>query len=142
MLRLALQKKKLLLEKFSSELQVIVSQEELLVQELVDLEPVRQELVKEITSDDNANLDAVIEKLSESEGKSDIWMIGSNLKETLAEIKKVNDSNQKLIEQALELTQYSIKLITQVPTDVTYGAGGQKREEPHHRGPAILDRKA
>ncbi|MEW6710688.1 MAG: flagellar export chaperone FlgN, partial [Candidatus Riflebacteria bacterium] len=90
LLKLAGEKKKLLLEKFSTELQGIVSQEEVLVQRLIDLEPERIACVKKITRRDDANLDQAVETVSEADGKSDLWMIGSKLRDAVAAIKKVN----------------------------------------------------
>ncbi len=138
LLKLAGEKKKLLLEKFSTELQGIVSQEEVLVQRLIDLEPERIACVKKITRRDDANLDQAVETVSEADGKSDLWMIGSKLRDAVAAIKKVNDENQRLLEQALELTQYSIKLITRAPKDVTYGASGTQNTK---KGFSLIDRK-
>lgn len=133
-------KRKLLLEKFSTELQTIVNQEELLVQRLIELEPERRRCVATIAGSADANLDIAVEQISEADGKSDIWMIGSRLRDVVNDIKSVNEENQRLIEQALELTQYSVKLITRAPADVTYGPGGK---QPGKRtGPALIDRKA
>lgn len=137
--RLAGEKKKLLLEKFSTEFQSIVSKEEVLVQRLIDLEPERRECVEKISGSKDANLDAAVEVVSEADGKSDLWMIGSKLRDVVASIKKINDENQRLLEQALELTQYSIKLITRAPKDVTYGASGTQGTKKGH---SLVDRKA
>lgn len=137
--RLAGEKKKLLLEKFSTDFQTIVSKEEVLVQRLIDLEPERKECVQKITGSVDSNLDAAVEAISESDGKSDLWMIGSKLRDVVALIKKINDENQRLLEQALELTQYSIKLITRAPKDVTYGATGKQGTKKGH---SLVDRKA
>lgn len=140
LLQFAGDKRKLLLEKFSTDLQIIVTQEESLVQRLVELEPLRRTCVAEIAGSADANLDTAVEKIPESEGKSDIWMIGSQLRDAVNEIRSINEENQRLIEQALELTQYSVKLITRAPADVTYGPAGKK---PGQRvGPALIDRKA
>ncbi|MBU1109305.1 MAG: flagellar protein FlgN [Candidatus Riflebacteria bacterium] len=140
LLSFARNKKKLLLEKFSTDLQTIVTQEEHLVQRLIDLEQLRRGLVSQIVGDDNANLDAAVEKIPEADSKSDLWLLGNQLRDLMAEIKTVNDENQKLLEQALELTQYSIKLITRVPADVTYGPGG--KQPPKRPGSVLIDRKA
>ncbi|GAB4274100.1 MAG: hypothetical protein Kow0029_14260 [Candidatus Rifleibacteriota bacterium] len=139
LLRLAEEKKKLLLEKFSTEFQSIVRKEEVLVQRLIDLEPERRNLVQKITGDEDSNLDSAVEKIAEADGKSDIWIIGSQLRDVVSSIKKINDENQKLLEQALELTQYSIKLITRAPKDVTYGSTGVQGTKKGH---SLIDRKA
>jgi flagellar biosynthesis/type III secretory pathway chaperone len=137
--QLAEQKKKLLLEKFSTELQGIVTQEEILVQRLIDIEPERISCVAKIAGREDANLDEAVEAVAEADGKSDLWMTGSKLKDAVAAIKKINDENQRLLEQALELTQYSIKLITRAPKDVTYGASGVQGSKKGH---SLIDRKA
>jgi len=139
LLILAEKKKKLLLEKFSTELQIIVGKEELLIQDLIDLEPMRRECVGKITGSVEANLDVAIEAVSDSDGKSDLWMIGSKLKDKVQVIKDINLENQKLLEQALELTQYSIKLITKAPGDSTYSAAGKKANK--RPSSSIFDRK-
>ncbi|HMM59630.1 MAG TPA: flagellar export chaperone FlgN, partial [Candidatus Rifleibacterium sp.] len=72
-------KRKLLLEKFSTDLQNIVNQEEILVQRLIELEPRRRECVAAIADTADANLDTAVEKISEADGKSDVWMVGSQL---------------------------------------------------------------
>jgi len=140
LLRFARDKKKLLLEKFSTDLQTIVTQEEILVQRLIDLEQLRRDLVAKIAGSSDANLDAAVEKVSNADSKSDLWLLGSQLRDLMNEIKSVNDENQRLLEQALELTQYSIKLITRVPGDVTYGPGG--KQPPKRPGSVLIDRKA
>lgn len=141
MYELARRKKKLLLEKFSTELHEIVSKEEVLIQLLLDLEPERIRCVEQITGKADANLDAAIEAVSEADGKSDLWLAGSKLREKVHEIKAANDENQNLLEQALELTQYSIRLITKAPGDVTYSSAG-KRADGKRSGLSLIDRKA
>lgn len=134
------EKRKMLLEKFSTELQTVVTQEELLVQRLIDLEQERRELVFQITGDSDTALDNAVEKIAEADGKSDIWLVGTQLRDVTQKIRQVNDENQKLLEQALELTQYSIKLITRVPGADTYGPAGKQAGK--RSGPALIDRKA
>lgn len=140
LLSFARDKKKLLLERFSTDLQTIVTQEEHLVQRLIDLEQLRRDLVSKIAGSSDANLDAAVEKISEADSKSDLWLLGNQLRDVMTEIKAINDENQKLLEQALELTQYSIKLITRVPDDITYGPGG--KQSPKRPGSVLIDRKA
>ncbi len=140
LLGFAREKKKMLLEKFSTDLQTIVGKEELLVQRLIDLELERRELVTQIAGSADANLDTAVAAVAESDGKSDLWLLGSQLRDVVNQIKTINDENQKLLEQALELTQYSIKLITRVPGDVTYGPSGAQQGK--RAGPALIDRKA
>jgi flagellar biosynthesis/type III secretory pathway chaperone len=140
LLGFAHEKRKMLLEKFSTDLQTVVGQEELLVQRLIDLEVDRREEVCRIAGNSDANLDSAVEKISEADGKSDLWLVGTQLRDVVNSIRQANDENQKLLEQALELTQYSIKLITRVPGEVTYGPAGKQAGK--RTGPALIDRKA
>jgi len=140
LLGLSKRKQKLLLERFSTDLMKIVAEEEKEVSHLLELENIRIECLTEITGKSNVNLEEALGKISDSDMKSDLWMLGCRLKEIIAEIKTINERNQKLLEQALELTQYSIRLITTLPAKTTYGPGGQgKGSSP---GSIIIDRKA
>ncbi len=134
-------KRKVLVEKFSSELQNIVSQEELCVQELLDLEPKRQDCVSIIAGNSEAKLEEVTSFIDEKDGKSVVLQIAENLRSVINEIQSINEGNQRLVEQALELTQYSVKLITRVPKPVTYGKGG-KFENTSNQSRSILNLKA
>lgn len=137
---MAISKRELLLKKFSEELQKIVSQEELIVQDLLALEPQRLALVEEITGNQNATLDELAGFFTGKEA-GELVEIADKLKNTVYKIKDLNESNQNLLQQALELTQYSIKLITKVPSEATYGSGGKSQPKKSSL-PALIDRKA
>lgn len=141
LLELGKAKRKVLVEKFSSELQKIVSQEELYVQELFDLEPKRKDCIYVIAGNSDAKLEAVTDLIDESDGKSVILNIANELRSVIDEIQNVNEGNQRLVEQALELAQYSVKLITRAPKPVTYGRGG-KFEGNTQQSRSILNLKA
>lgn len=126
LLGLCKHKQKLLLEKFSTELLKIVSEEEKLIQRLTEVEDGRAGCVESLTGDRNTSLDEVIEKITDTAIKSDIWIQASNLKEVIGEIRDINERNQKLLEQALELTRYSISLLTRPPREITYRPPGTK----------------
>jgi flagellar biosynthesis/type III secretory pathway chaperone len=140
LLELAQRKKKLLLEKFSTELQTIVSEEEECVIRLGDLAVERRAAIAGLIGRDDASLNEVIDHLEDASFKSDLWMLSQQLRDIAAEIRRLNEENQRLLEQALELTQYTIKLMTQVPADVTYKAPGTDKNKPAVS--ALFDRKA
>lgn len=135
-------KKKFLLERFSIEFKKIVSEEEALIQQLLNLEDKRLECLKLIIgSEAQISLDNAIEAISEANLKSDLWLVGTKLKDVANEVKAVNAENQRLLEQALEITRHTINLITRVPSDGTYGPSGKER--PQNRvSVGIIDRKA
>ena len=135
-------KKKLLLEKFSTELAQIVAEEEKRVERLNQLEESRITLIFGLTGKQNASLDEAVEAVEDTGAKSDLWMLGSQLRDAITEIRSINEENQRLLEQALELTQYTLKLITTPARENTYRAPGKTGKPSGSPAPAILDRKA
>ena len=140
LLALSKKKEKTLLEKFSSELLQIVGEEEKLVRRLGEIEQSRRKCVEEITGSAESSLEELSEKIADTTLKSDIWMIGTRLKDLIGEIREINERNQRLLEQALELTQYSLSLLIRPQKEVTYSAPGKPRHAP--TGPSLIDRKA
>ncbi|MBF0498563.1 MAG: flagellar protein FlgN [Candidatus Riflebacteria bacterium] len=141
LLVLSEKKRKLLLEKFSTDLLGIVSEEERCIASLVDIEERRRTEITELTGDPETSLETLLLKISEPSIQSAIGKLGRELKETLSHIREINVANQKLLEQALELTQYSLKLLTTPPKDVVYrkpGATTAKTNMPSR----LIDRKA
>jgi flagellar biosynthesis/type III secretory pathway chaperone len=140
LLELSQRKRKLLLEKFSTELMTIVSEEERLVQHLMNLEDDRRAATAEVAGDAALTLEQLLERIEPADAKSDLWMLGTQLRDLGGQIRAINEENQKLLEQALELTQYTIKLITSIPGGATYGPAGPTR--PKQPISALIDRKA
>ena len=143
LLVLSKKKKKLLLERFSTDFLQIVGEEEKRVQRLAELEESRTALITGLVGKPDANLEQAIEAVESTSDKSDLWMIGTQLKDVTGEIRTINEENQKLLEEALELTQYTLKLITTPPREVTYRPPG-KANKPVSGGtpPSLIDRKA
>lgn len=140
LLELSHRKRKLLLEKFSTDLMAIVSEEEKLVTHLMTLEETRRTATADLAGSPDATLEQAIERIESADLKSDVWMLGTQMKDMAAEIRTVNEENQKLLEQALELTQYTIKLITNIPGGATYGPSGPNK--PKTPISTLIDRKA
>jgi len=141
LLGLSKKKQKVLMERFSTDLLHIVGEEEKQIQKLAEIEEKRIQCVEKITGKPHTSLDELVENISDTIVKSDIWMLANQLKDVLAEIQSINSRNQKLLEQALELTQYSISLLTTPPREVTYRAPGSSSKGPQPI-PTLIDRKA
>lgn len=139
LLELSKRKRKLLLEKFSTELLTIVSEEEQLVTHLVTLEEQRRAATAELAGNPSLTLEQLLEHIKSADSKSDLWHLGTQLKDVGSQIRTINEENQKLLEQALELTQYTIKLIAKIPGGATYAPKGSK---PKQTISALIDRKA
>ena len=141
LLKLAKDKTKLLVDRKLTELQASVEQEETLVQQLVELEPLRQEQVMAITGEPVVKLEVLVDKLSDESIKLELIDIGSKLREIVEELKVINDGNQRLAQVGLEVAQHTIKIMTRAPKPVTYGPGGSKSNN-QMRGRSLFDHKA
>ena len=141
LLKLAKDKTKLLVDRKLTELQASVEQEENLVQQLVELEPLRQEQVMAITGEPVVKLEVLVDKLSDESIKTELIDIGSKLREIVEELKVINDGNQRLAQVGLEVAQQTIKIMTRAPKPVTYGPGGSKSNN-QMRGRSLFDHKA
>lgn len=139
LLELAGRKKKLLLERFSTELTAIVSREEQCVNDIIDLVNRRRDLLREISGKEVSDIESAISTVADSDARSNIWILTTKLRDIASEIRAINEENQKLLEQALELTQHTIQLITKLPNDVVYSPPGTERK----KGPvsALFDKK-
>lgn len=142
LLELSERKKKLLLEKFSTDLLDIVAEEEKLSARLSELASDRANCLTGLSGRTTVTLEEVLDLIEDANLKSDIWMLGTQLKETLERIRSINEENQRLLQQALELTQYTLKLIMAPPKDVTYHPPGQPGTQGPQRPSVLIDRKA
>ncbi len=142
LLELAKDKSKLLVERYPTGLQSLVEQEEGLVQQLVELEPRRQEQVVSIVGKTTVKLEELVGKVSDEAVKTELIDIGSKLRETVEEIRVINEGNQRLAQQALEITQQTLKIMTRAPKPVTYGPRGGMRTPQPLAGRSLIDRKA
>ena len=141
LLKLAKDKTKLLVDRKLTELQASVEQEENLVQQLVELEPLRQEQVMAIAGEPVIKLEVLVEKLSDESIKLEMIDIGSKLREVVEEIRVINEGNQRLAQVGLEVAQHTLKIMTRAPKPVTYGPGGSKSNN-NMRGRSLFDHKA
>lgn len=139
LLELAGQKKRLLLEAFSTELQTIVTQEEACMVSLETLEEQRLESFRETGGSAEVTLEQVLANLADDDLKTEVRTLGNRLRDCGQRIHQLNDENQRLLQQALELTRYSIQLFARIPREVTYQAPGTDRKQPGVS--ALIDKK-
>ena len=143
LLVLAKDKTKLLVDRKLTELQATVEQEESLVQQLIDLEPLRQEQVMAIVGEPTIKLELLVEKISDDNIKSELIDIGSKLREVVEEIKVINEGNQRLAQMGLEVAKQTMKIMTKAPKPVTYGPpSGANNRNSSLRGRSLFDHKA
>lgn len=144
LLALGKEKTKLMVDRKLTELQATVAQEEELVQQLIDFEPLRQEQVMAMVGEPTVKLEVLVEKVSDEALKTELIDLGSKLREVVEEIKVINDGNQRLAQAGLEVAQHTIRIMTRVPKPATYGPGkGQpNNSQPNLRGRSLFDLKA
>lgn len=141
LLILAEDKRKLLLEKFSTDLLAIVTDEEKQAQRLVELQDARRALLERaLPGNPDADLGALIDRMPDTDARAGLWMLVTERNDLVDQIRAINERNQKLLEQALELTRYSIQLLAK-PQTATYQRPGQ-RPATGLPGPSVIDRKA
>lgn len=121
----------------------ITEQEQKLIIKLGKFEDGRFELVKEIAklcNKDASELkgDFIISILDEKEAKT-FTAIYDELKILLHDIQEQNDRNERLIKNALDYINFSIKLITDAGTSkANYGADGASSQKSVH----FIDKQA
>jgi len=142
LLILAEDKRKLLLERFSTDLLAIVADEEKQVERLSQLADRRRELTERICpKEPDITLEQLVERMPDVESRSGLWMLVTERNDVVDKIRELNERNQKLLEQALELTRYSIQLLTKPQQAATYARPGQTKATPGATTPTLLDRK-
>ncbi len=142
LLELAKNKTKFLVDRKLTELQNTVEQEESFVQQLIDLEPLRQEQIMAIVGEPTIKLEILVEKISDDNIKSELIDIGSKLREVVEEIKVINEGNQRLAQMGLEVVKQTMKIMTKAPKPVTYGPSGSSNKNSSLRGRSLFDHKA
>lgn len=141
LLKIGESKNKILLTKAVDQLQEMVSKEELLVQQLIDLEIPRKKRVKTLTKDGDAKFEVILGFVEDLSEKQALQQIADQLNQTIEEVNKLNSMNQRLVEQALELTVHSLKLVTRAPKPATYGPTG-KAPTQLPQGRTLINKKA
>lgn len=140
LLTIARNKTKLLVDRKLSELQSTLEEEEALVQQLVDLEPLRQDCVMAMVGEPTIKLESLVDRISDGNLKSGLISLGSMLREVVEEIRVINEGNQRLAQVGLEVAQQTIKIMTRAPKPVTYGPGVSDQNQM--RGRSLFDHKA
>lgn len=115
MLEMSKSKKNIVIEGKVAELDKIVKLEQNMIMNIGQLERKREEEVVKISKALNLNSAQItiteLAKVLQPELKTGLEDIQDKLKETISELKAINDVNGKLIEQSLEYIDYSINLI-------------------------------
>lgn len=143
LLAIAKDKTKLLVDRNLPELQSNLEEEENLVQQLVDFEPLRRDCVMAMVGEPSIRLELLVNRILDENLKSELISLGSRLREVVEEIRVINEGNQRLAQVGLEVAQQTIKIMTRAPKPVTYGPGGSGVSNQNQmRGRSLFDHKA
>lgn len=132
-LRLAKQKRRIIIEGRVKELDSITRKEQGMIVTLGKLENIRDSIVKNILKEieiknDVQNITELV-KYIENESKEKILEIKEKLMKILDQVKNENDLNSKLIKQSLEYIEFNKNLITSLESQgSTYGANADEKD--------------
>jgi flagellar biosynthesis/type III secretory pathway chaperone len=127
LLKLAQEKTPVIVKDEVERLSAIMSQENKLLKQVADLDRQRVERTSEYLQargyapNPNVTISDLIRMIFKVEDKKMMQVLQQRLLESISELRKANDLNQKLIEQSLQFINYSIDLLTGAPDqDATY----------------------
>jgi len=132
-LRLAKQKRRIIIEGRVKELDGITRKEQGMIVTLGKLENIRDSIVKNILKEieiknEVKNITELVKYL-DNEFKEKIIEIKEKLMKILDEVKNENDLNSKLIKQSLEYIEFNKNLLTSLESQgSTYGANADERD--------------
>lgn len=125
LVRLAEEKRAVLVAGNAPALETITRQEELLIIQAGKLDAQREKLIGRIAAAHGLSPEeltlAKVGELADGETADRIAALGGELRAALEKLAPLNELNTQLIEQALKIIQYNINVLTQASAGPTYG---------------------
>lgn len=113
----------------TQELEAITKQEEVLILQVSKVEKVRETVVQEITTANNAGGKQLtlsqIKQLASVDASGRFEQVTENLKTVVNEIASLNEINTRLLQQAINFINFNINMLAQHAADPTYAPQGQ-----------------
>lgn len=116
----------------------IVGEEDAIIKKIHTLEEERKQILERLGQKDDDRFNHLLEK-APHEKKEELRGLREDLLHTLNELKEKNERNAILINESLELNEFSIQLFTSGQQSQAYGPGDRKKREVSYR---IFDEKA
>lgn len=143
LLQLSRKKREILVEAKPQELEQLTKQEEMLIIEAGKLDKLRQTLTGELAAalglpPGQTVLSVLIER-ADTETAAKLRTVSETFTEINDELLKLNELNERLIQQSLEFINFNINVLSQNKAEPTYAAKGQS--ELNGAGRSILDTK-
>lgn len=130
LLELSKRKADIIAKRDVAQLEQITDEEQIVVTDINRLDSKREEVTKDIANVINKDVETLkLSVLIELMGRQPdqqrkLAAVHDKLKETVHQVKMINENNQKLIEQTLEMVQFDLNLIRsmrQAPQTANYG---------------------
>ena len=142
---LASEKEKTLLNNDAQKLSEIIKKEKTHLEDLEKYEDKRKDIIEQIAQKqsfdyDNLSFENLLSTLNNNQ-KNKLKTIRDKLLDIIKKLEEKNDTNRHLLEQALKLNNFSLKMFQQAmqPEQKTYNRPGEKNDD---NGRNIIDRKA
>lgn len=126
LLQLAKEKQSILVEGKVAALQNLIGQEMKCTDIIRDLETLREQQIAEIVAAKEYQVQSItmeqfIALLDDPEEKAHLAKLTEQLRECLAEITRLNQNNQELIQMTLSYIQYSMNILMPKEREIGYG---------------------
>lgn len=119
MLKFSTEKSDALKERDLEKVAKLTSEEELILKEILIYEKKRTEALKnllqtDISEDNQINVTKILNKLNDDTLKKELLEVKEKLKQTIEDLKIINNTNEKMIKDTLDIINYSFKIISKV----------------------------
>ncbi|ADL11796.1 flagellar protein FlgN [Acetohalobium arabaticum] len=145
--RLSEEKQEIIIDNRVEDLLEIIEEEQKEVQKIDQLEGKRIDILEKIAAKNSLqegelSFDKLIELISEPQ-KSQLQEIRSDILELLEELQEINEINANLIRESLQLTDYTLELLTNsnIGKTNTYQKPGDKGQDSSDQQRRIIDQK-
>ena len=149
LLKLAREKQEVLIKGDVPTLSKLTKEEGRLVRKIGKVEQKRQQYVQELVSryqlspEEDWTLDRLLEHIPVEEGKEQVRTLAQNLRNVIDRLKAQNELNMRLTQDALQMVNYTLELLTARDEEVTY-RNPMEQGHPSPQSPArgFFDAKA
>lgn len=155
LLNLAREKQEVLIKGDVQELNKLLKEESTLVKQIGKLEALRQRQAQGLAARHRVNADEelTLEKLlaaipdagddsTGENGKQQVLDLARRLRDVIGRIKEQNELNMRLTQDALQMVNYSLELLTQTDEEITYHKPNNAGQQAPAAGRGFFDAKA
>lgn len=138
LLQMAEEKREVLVANEVDELLSILEREEGMIKQIKELEEERERSLRDLSLGEDRSFKDLLEKAPDQR-REDLLHLRDSLLQIVEELKVKNESNAMLVNESLDLNEFSIQLFTNSIIGQTYSPGNSKKKEVSYR---LFDEKA